>query len=187
MVAWMPWKVEDHPRSRGVYRMGLLSVERRSGSSPLARGLRPPGPATSSAGADHPRSRGVYFTTFYPPDPSFGSSPLARGLPPGGVDPVQPWRIIPARAGFTPAPRPSGPPSADHPRSRGVYIAGDKCPSGAVGSSPLARGLPPVSPVTPSTMRIIPARAGFTESGPDSARAGADHPRSRGVYSQHFP
>ena len=51
------------------------------------------------------------------------------------------------------------------------------------GSSPLARGLP--GTITPEQYeeRIIPARAGFTRD--DYARAvrGADHPRSRGVYS----
>ena len=70
----------DHPRSRGVYSLRRVEVERRGGSSPLARGLRaserlaPDGdriiPARagftdddttgSTKGRDHPRSRGVY-------------------------------------------------------------------------------------------------------------------------------
>ena len=111
-----------------------------------------------------------------------GSSPLARGLPPGGVDPVQPWRIIPARAGFTPAPRPSGPPSADHPRSRGVYFRDGGRAGWRTGSSPLARGLRPLQGPRGRRPRIIPARAGFTSPGTSARVERSDHPRSRGVY-----
>ena len=72
--------VQDHPRSRGVYRCGTPCTRRWAGSSPLARGLPT---VTASAEAqsriiparagftlpwktlgcnrsDHPRSRGVY-------------------------------------------------------------------------------------------------------------------------------
>ena len=92
-------------------------------------------------------------------------------------------RIIPARAGFT-----SGPAAAtwrrrDHPRSRGVYglyIIGAR-PGG--GSSPLARGLQDPSSLFPLYIRIIPARAGFTEIEYGVIRPVGDHPRSRGVYA----
>ena len=51
-----------------------------------------------------------------------------------------------------------------------------------MGSSPLARGLPAWgSPGRPS-LRIIPARAGFTRRRDGAATPLADHPRSRGVY-----
>ena len=73
-----PW--QDHPRSRGVYRSAALNWSKETGSSPLARGLRPPpqdlrvggriiparagftAPLATSSGScgDHPRSRGVY-------------------------------------------------------------------------------------------------------------------------------
>ena len=90
----------DHPRSRGVY-PGLTCVTlSRRGSSPLARGLRRAGMASSGAlriiparagftpdmsgivpcDEDHPRSRGVYFGRGSPGIISRGSSPLARGL-----------------------------------------------------------------------------------------------------------
>ena len=72
--------VGDHPRSRGVYRSPPPLVDRRSGSSPLARGLllaaaagrgrsriiparagfTSPTPCPGPAPRDHPRSRGVY-------------------------------------------------------------------------------------------------------------------------------
>ena len=91
----------DHPRSRGVYTVGVHSITPFSGSSPLARGLHRAGADTyrrrgiipARAGftvhvptsrpdvSDHPRSRGVYVL----PNPRapiiMGSSPLARGLP----------------------------------------------------------------------------------------------------------
>ena len=131
----------DHPRSRGVYSGFSTRSCNRSGSSPLARGLRQDDafqdsgdgiiPARAgfttvvkSAGGmlgDHPRSRGVY------PDPATsrgvrrGSSPLARGLPRRLPGLVQQDRIIPARAGFTEPIAVAPFPEPDHPRSRGVY------------------------------------------------------------------
>ena len=70
--------------------------------------------------------------------------------------------IIPARAGFTSYIGSSPLARGDHPRSRGVYdeyAAGDQQ---IVGSSPLARGLLLITCRPVGSMRIIPARAGFT-------------------------
>ena len=91
----------DHPRSRGVYDMMVVTELQELGSSPLARGLRrvrhvsragrriiparagftahsgePAGPRQ-----DHPRSRGVYSICSGATAARNGSSPLARGLP----------------------------------------------------------------------------------------------------------
>ena len=71
--------------------------------------------------------------------------------------------IIPARAGFTTGPVLGGSRLWDHPRSRGVYAAGQD-------------GAQPIS-------RIIPARAGFTGRMDKAEAETADHPRSRGVYT----
>ena len=192
----------DHPRSRGVYAAAYGDGGGRSGSSPLARGLRAaqaaraPGPGIIPARAgftrpgthphahapDHPRSRGVYASHTMDDDRVWGSSPLARGLP-GPWSPIRSRRrIIPARAGFTrPRARPAGLPG-DHPRSRGVYPAAAP-PAGSVqGSSPLARGLPGWVTMVPIAARIIPARAGFTSTPPSIPLPRPDHPRSRGVY-----
>ena len=152
----------DHPRSRGVYGPRRTSSSTRSGSSPLARGLRAltrlaceaPGIIPARAGFtagypagrppswDHPRSRGVYAVAAALGDERPGSSPLARGLPERSSMSGIRSRIIPARAGFTPAA--TGEPGSpqDHPRSRGVYRAGRSRRSVQGGSSPLARGLP---------------------------------------------
>ena len=154
----------------------------RTGSSPLARGLRPasadrryrPGIIPARAGfthpahgagphhRDHPRSRGVY-------------SPCARSMR------RLSW-IIPARAGFTHARGPHHPLRRDHPRSRGVYWSVPTRAGVTIGSSPLARGLLSLLHENRFDLRIIPARAGFTLIRPSSPRRCSDHPRSRGVY-----
>ena len=155
---------KDHPRSRGVYSPGCDARHIDFGSSPLARGLRSPwsaqqrlvGIIPARAGftraaapyalrhQDHPRSRGVYTAEKDIPGSGQGSSPLARGLLRLNSDDA-PWAgIIPARAGFTLCATLAAYRARDHPRSRGVYgRTGDHYPR-ARGSSPLARGLPPV-------------------------------------------
>ena len=96
--------------------------------------------------------------------------------------------IIPARAGFTSACFQYWCAPPDHPRSRGVYgemmfISGE-----AAGSSPLARGLLWPADARERAERIIPARAGFTNTWTFVRLRSWDHPRSRGVYSKgHEP
>ena len=112
-----------------------------------------------------------------------GSSPLARGLHCDAHRPQARARIIPARAGFTASRARIACASSDHPRSRGVYCAGNAWVRACAGSSPLARGLPP-RPRTPSpSAGIIPARAGFTSAQAGGVIVQGDHPRSRGVYT----
>ena len=176
--------------------------QRGLGSSPLARGLpglaRPAGqvggiiPAragfttsagpSSRVGSDHPRSRGVYSTPGRAAGIARGSSPLARGLPTPSSGPDLLARIIPARAGFTPGSGGRWPPPPDHPRSRGVYLPRGGAVLRVEGSSPLARGLLPHTYYVTRTIRIIPARAGFTAQAATAAAVSEDHPRSRGVY-----
>mgnify|MGYP001673488437 CR=1 FL=1 len=92
------------------------------------------------------------------------------------------WRIIPACAGFTTCIGRSERLSPDHPRSRGVYMPWEDTPSGCVGSSPLARGLPVRALECHGQDGIISARAGFTRDYRHHVRGNGDHPRSRGVY-----
>ena len=182
--AWSPTiaRMEDHPRSRGVYEAELGEAAHEGGSSPLARGLQlgaglsadntgiiPARAGFTSQGAaafgprrDHPRSRGVYCPPTSVCSSVIGSSPLARGLPAGRRGRRRSCGIIPARAGFTPPSRPATPGCGDHPRSRGVYAGDGGAVSDGLGSSPLARGLR--EPLTElfELPRIIPARAGFT-------------------------
>ena len=175
------------------------------GSSPLARGLRPgrsdsggapriiPARAgfTASSGrwlelpGDHPRSRGVYRMVLSEQSKRDGSSPLARGLR-AIIGPGEVVRgIIPARAGFTAPACLAAAPAADHPRSRGVYLAWNFAALRIQGSSPLARGLRGDAQRRHQAARIIPARAGFTSPVVVIMRRLPDHPRSRGVYPGH--
>ena len=179
------WRRTDHPRSRGGYDESRLGGPHPLGSSPLARGLLGPlGPADISYGiiparagftrsgtrrlvgpTDHPRSRGVYCCHQSAWTARPGSSPLARGLLANPRLPAPTEWIIPARAGFTPRARRGGPPAADHPRSRGVYLAKMAGLNVNSGSSPLARGSPVAGKPREIVGRIIPARAGFTRPG----------------------
>ena len=111
-----------------------------------------------------------------------GSSPLARGLPRLLLTDALSVGIIPARAGFTRRPRGKGRRHSDHPRSRGVYAVIVRLTGIAPGSSPLARGLRLRASASDVTLRIIPARAGFTECVLPHPLQPPDHPRSRGVY-----
>ena len=192
----------DHPRSRGVY-WGLTgSACARAGSSPLARGLRItvvallarmriiPARAgftakpeyASAPPTDHPRSRGVYSREKTLPALRSGSSPLARGLLKAVNAPSRPFRIIPARAGFTSNTCAGRTRAWDHPRSRGVYLFECGPRRVDVGSSPLARGLQVAQYSIWAAAGIIPARAGFTAKPEYASAPPTDHPRSRGVY-----
>ena len=172
----------DHPRSRGVYSHYPPCENSYPGSSPLARGLRGRPRPERRSGGDHPRSRGVYRKDLTMNHWLCGSSPLARGLPRrAGLRPGA-QRIIPARAGFTPARPAQGADRGDHPRSRGVYTALLRLFRGVFGSSPLARGLLENRERWAQIVGIIPARAGFTHEPGARERAHRDHPRSRGVY-----
>ena len=197
----------DHPRSRGVYAQFSVPAALARGSSPLARGLQRvsvhrrwrsriiparagftrPGPSTASPMPDHPRSRGVYIPRPTLIDMDRGSSPLARGLPALVNEHRAIIGIIPARAGFTGAPREIIGLPEDHPRSRGVYTCAIPDLAASEGSSPLARGLPVLRLGTPSCPGIIPARAGFTRRRGHRRFPLGDHPRSRGVYTRMAP
>ena len=199
--------VRDHPRSRGVYLRMKRQLGPESGSSPLARGLlashprrrRPTGiiPAragfTPSASAtvgsveDHPRSRGVYTPAYNAAAVHSGSSPLARGLRPLPRGVSVPVGIIPARAGFTGAVAVLMVVVPDHPRSRGVYSPLGASSTVRAGSSPLARGLLDKVVDGLLSVRIIPARAGFTWTYDYIRPPLRDHPRSRGVYPAPVP
>ena len=192
----------DHPRSRGVYTGDWRGRLADAGSSPLARGLlisgarwgsgpwiiparagfTQPAVAELKSWGDHPRSRGVYVGVHDSSSRFRGSSPLARGLQLTSAMSCAPCRIIPARAGFTHAPKGYPQSGEDHPRSRGVYRPYSVYSGAEWGSSPLARGLPYADRRTAGTLGIIPARAGFTRICAGKCRAWMDHPRSRGVY-----
>ena len=173
---------QDHPRSRGVY----ISVHCARGIVrriiPARAGFTEDDRHLLRYSADHPRSRGVYAATPRMAARMVGSSPLARGLLPRMNLNIVLLRIIPARAGFTCWFSTPISMSADHPRSRGVYSDVFHRRLEIQGSSPLARGLLIRDNYPYARIRIIPARAGFTDADIRRAYRGGDHPRSRGVY-----
>ena len=152
----------DHPRSRGVYYNEIGHETIDQGSSPLARGLRLPGPHGPGEGRIIPARAGFTALGARDPGDGGGSSPLARGLLTRFLNATAEKRIIPARAGFTRGADASGEQVEDHPRSRGVYFNGLAERVSVEGSSPLARGLPPGGTSEHPDRGIIPARAGFT-------------------------
>ena len=179
-------RLGSNPHSRGVYRAATAPALRTTGSSPLARGLRPQpwrrcrprGIIPARAGftrrargqalrpQDHPRSRGVYIRPLASGEKKFGSSPLARGLhTERRAHDLRPG-IIPARAGFTTSTAKPLTPPPDHPRSRGVYTGRIDVTRSVTGSSPLARGLRAPVGGPDEVAGIIPARAGFTSPVP---------------------
>ena len=141
-------QAQDHPRSRGVYKVGKRWETIGYGSSPLARGL--PEVAHTRFGsfgiiparaeftganilycgsiADHPRSRGVYKVGKRWETIGYGSSPLARGLLNCVRGDSVICGIIPARAGFTLCGTRIMSSRRDHPRSRGVYLCSPCAP-----------------------------------------------------------
>ena len=174
---------QDHPRSRGVYLTRRLIDVNKARIIPARAGFTARVRGSGRRARDHPRSRGVYCTRPCPRGPCAGSSPLARGLQAAGARDGDPRGIIPARAGFTPARHARAHRGGDHPRSRGVYRTTAAALAICSGSSPLARGLRHLLGGPGGHGGIIPARAGFTDSGGAAQRAGPDHPRSRGVYT----
>ena len=174
-----------HPRSRGEHGKCWHADAVEVGSSPLARGT--PGRHRRAAAHRrfiparagntcrsarsmpdrpvHPRSRGEHLNR--PPDVCAlsGSSPLARGTQTEMRDLPTLDRFIPARAGNTLRWSSTGRSPPVHPRSRGEHCRSARPGHESGGSSPLARGTPPIGEASDQQFRFIPARAGNTCTG----------------------
>ena len=171
-----------------------------AGSSPLARGKpRRLGPRHGDCGLiparagktpprkppwtstwAHPRSRGENPSARVVGASAAGSSPLARGKPLFSPSLRFGGRLIPARAGKTKQPPWPHGVSRAHPRSRGENRVRTLFRTYHGGSSPLARGKPRPWRRSRRNARLIPARAGKTDSFHACLASAAAHPRSRG-------
>ena len=192
----------DHPRLRGEHLKPSENYGPVEGSSPLARGTPVcvdlfdgcEGIIPACAGitestltwlgatGDHPRLRGEHAASDRRHQEREGSSPLARGTP-GGIRTLGDHTgIIPACAGNTPRPRPTSPGSRDHPRLRGEHDTAGPATSPSGGSSPLARGTPPILGERVVAVGIIPACAGNTPTRCSACAWCRDHPRLRGEH-----
>ena len=172
-----------HPRSRGEHDRGNGESVYGLGSSPLARGTQEASAAARRYRA-HPRSRGEHSSPPARMDLHEGSSPLARGTPPRSKGSVEYRWLIPARAGNTKGRFARARVNRAHPRSRGEHALTDALDAAGLGSSPLARGTPPLLWRGVRPMGLIPARAGNTERACCCCVACWAHPRSRG---EHVP
>ena len=174
--------VRSSPLARGLL-PGTDLERRRPPIIPARAGFTPRRPRCGRYRCDHPRSRGVYRVRGCVWAREWRSSPLARGLRPARRCGREDSAIIPARAGFTAGGTRTSSCGPDHPRSRGVYGGSPTDGGDGGGSSPLARGLRRGRSSSENHRRIIPARAGFTQTLSATAADARDHPRSRGVYA----
>ena len=110
-----------------------------------------------------------------------GSSPRVRGKRCGAASVAPRVRIIPARAGQTPARPPSPSLCPDHPRACGANNALPDNPMSMYGSSPRVRGKPDQRRDPVRRERIIPARAGQTRWCREYRIPKPDHPRACGA------
>ena len=130
----------------------------------------------------HPRSRGDHCLKLGHVAFTAGSSPLARGpLRPIARD-TRAVGLIPARAGTTYSRGGGRVAPGAHPRSRGDHFNRHSSLNNALGSSPLARGPPYGSSLTPGQPGLIPARAGTTGWRRTLFVITRAHPRSRGDH-----
>ena len=177
----MPCAAGSSPLARGLQER-LIRVRRLQRIIPARAGFTRSLITNAQKPMDHPRSRGVYLRLRRVRRGPRGSSPLARGLLGHDIDRRPDAGIIPARAGFTHSMPTHRQRHADHPRSRGVYVAGGDNRVWEL-DHPRSRGVySEAEDFIGANVRIIPARAGFTTSLSLIWLMLKDHPRSRGVY-----
>ena len=190
-----------HPRSCGADSLVLTSVTPIGGSSPLVRGgpfvrlldraagrliparagrTRPADDEPGGCGA-HPRSCGADTLGAGGQLTGGGSSPLVRGGRIGQVGTGQVDRLIPARAGRTPASRGRRGGTPAHPRSCGADPTSPHLGQCRQGSSPLVRGGLWSFQALRAGQGLIPARAGRTHRSGQNRSGWQAHPRSCGA------
>ena len=194
------WRARAHPRACGENWLLSIAPIPVSGSSPRVRGKRIcqthcvqhhrliPARAgktrvdrsSSKPGRAHPRACGENVGHHGEAQGAAGSSPRVRGKP---VQPHAcriPQRLIPARAGKTPACPRAAPGRGAHPRACGENGSWGKRGTPRGGSSPRVRGKRPSIAQRPRTERLIPARAGKTTRLGAWKHEGEAHPRACG-------
>ena len=131
----------------------------------------------------HPRWRGEHSGSISANHGKDGSSPLARGTRTRADWRAVENRFIPAGAGNTPESEQDEYKLAVHPRWRGEHDRRAGFEQRRHGSSPLARGTRPRSPLLMFNLRFIPAGAGNTGRAADFSHPSPVHPRWRGEHS----
>ena len=173
-----------HPRACGENRAVSMRVDVRGGSSPRVRGkLR----GVAGCGGVHgliPARAGktrlrILLTR------SARAHPRACGENGHAEDPVGPRGcLIPARAGKTAHTGTPCTPNTAHPRACGENRNRIPTTTPSAGSSPRVRGKPSKLSSRVRRSRLIPARAGKTESLRAVVESAAAHPRACGENDQ---
>ena len=109
-----------------------------------------------------------------------GSSPRGRGKPIVTLAAFTVARLIPARAGKTPAVASRASGAWAHPRAGGENSVCEELEPPSGGSSPRGRGKPPMLMLSDPTTRLIPARAGKTSWSRPPTLTARTHPRAGG-------
>ena len=174
-------RVPDHPRACGANSHNRFMSAMVSGSSPRVRGKPADKVDADDATPDHPRACGANRKSGFDSLPGDGSSPRVRGKLLGGFIVHCRVRIIPARAGQTPAPAASRRSGSDHPRACGANNDRVDVHASTAGSSPRVRGKRRVEQQRGPGERIIPARAGQTHPRSRIRCTSPDHPRACGA------
>ena len=131
----------------------------------------------------HPRACGENFDSCCRCCFRCGSSPRVRGKPRRVPEAVARQRLIPARAGKTPTAISNRTGSAAHPRACGENYGHQVTPGYRGGSSPRVRGKRTQFLIKFFLLRLIPARAGKTESmGVSLDQFWGSSPRVRGKH-----
>ena len=171
------------PLTRGTCKKALEVVQftglipAHAGNTWKSRKLR-------SLSRAHPRSLGEHWVSTRGTPILKGSSPLARGTHNGSPVSLNLNGLIPARAGNTTHRPPYPWHRRAHPRSRGEHFPLIDPELQNQGSSPLARGTPPLGGQRRPARGLIPARAGNTKRVCSKSSPKWAHPRSRGEHQK---
>ena len=189
-----------HPRAGGENPRSTSPCRRGGGSSPRGRGKRVAvfyglllgGLIPARAGKTEQKARGCPSWTAHPRAGgentraplvevlAVGSSPRGRGKPPLGYADARCFGLIPARAGKTWDGIVTVFKTAAHPRAGGENPIFEATVSTIDGSSPRGRGKQRPHQHGTDEGRLIPARAGKTQSRPSLGFSSEAHPRAGG-------
>ena len=183
MLARSDADIGSSPRARGT-RHGSRAAGRQVRFIPACAGNTQIRTRLLTPEAVHPRVRGEHGLFLNAATPHCGSSPRARGTLDDAVGAEGDERFIPACAGNTRLRSRSGGSATVHPRVRGEHLMMVISFCDRPGSSPRARGTPPVHKEAVGLNGFIPACAGNTPCRAAWRPGESVHPRVRGEHCQ---
>ena len=174
------------PRVRGKLKQ-RFRIWTRGRIIPARAGQTPERRRPERRRPDHPRACGANARQRDCCRAIYGSSPRVRGKPLPDRRIYGRVRIIPARAGQTVSASTYDVGTSDHPRACGANADNGQTVATRNGSSPRVRGKLVQVVDYPRHGRIIPARAGQTETGKTRGAGMPDHPRACGANADAKP